>query len=82
MGRVCELVARLEADEQIRRQLRWVANPAAAEQDGLLANSDRRPSPPRSGVSVRATPAALAVLAQADVARVLPGPGRQRPAPG
>ena len=66
MGRVCELVARLEADEQIRRQLRWVANPAAVEQDGRLHLSEQAAGPlPRSGVSVRATPAALAVLAQA-----------------
>lgn len=66
MGRVGELVARLEADEQIRRQLRWVANPAAVEQDGRLYLSEQAAGPlPRSGVSVRATPAALAVLAQA-----------------
>jgi lantibiotic biosynthesis protein len=66
MGRACEIVAALEADEQVRRQLRWVANPATVEQDGRLYLSEQAAGPlPRPGVSIRATPAALAVLALA-----------------
>jgi len=43
-----------------------VANPAAVEQDGRLYLNEQAADPlPRSGVSIPATTAALAVLAQA-----------------
>jgi thiopeptide-type bacteriocin biosynthesis protein len=66
MGRVCEIITRLEVDEGVRQHLRWVANPAIVHQDGRLYLSEQAAGPlPRAGVSIRATPAALAVLTRA-----------------
>jgi thiopeptide-type bacteriocin biosynthesis protein len=66
MGWVAEVIRILEGDDQVRRRLRWVANPAAVEQDGRIHLSEQAAGPvPRAGVSVQATPAAVAVLALA-----------------
>jgi lantibiotic biosynthesis protein len=63
MGWVGEVIRMLEGDVRMRRRLRWVANPAVVEHDGRIHLSEQAAGPvPRSGVSVAATPAALAVL--------------------
>lgn len=63
MGWMAGIIGMLEGDDRVRRQLRWVTNPAAVEQDGRIYLSERASGPlPRPAVSIQATPAALAVL--------------------
>jgi lantibiotic biosynthesis protein len=63
MGWMAGIIGMLEGDDRVRRQLRWVTNPAAVEQDGRIYLSEKASGPlPRPGVSIQATPAALAVL--------------------
>jgi thiopeptide-type bacteriocin biosynthesis protein len=67
MGWLLRLVLTLEADPEVRRHLRLLANACAAEQDGRVTLADRATGGrgPGPDVSVRATPVVRRVLALA-----------------